>query len=152
MAGYRSPGHHDDGGSLAEIFVGRSAIRWLRLYEQRRTSEHRRHRMYPLMRMTSSASALARPLSLALLLVTPSSTRARQHPGKVKGADDPSINLTRGKRPPTRLHGLLPREQDANVFRAIHFRPPGRQCLALAQRRVRAVAGSPERSAHDAKG
>jgi hypothetical protein len=29
---YRSPGHHVDGGSLAEIFVDRSAIRWLRLY------------------------------------------------------------------------------------------------------------------------
>ena len=29
---YRSPGHQCDGGSLAEIFVGRSATRWLRLY------------------------------------------------------------------------------------------------------------------------
>ena len=29
---YRSPGHHVDGGSLAEILVGRSATRWLRLY------------------------------------------------------------------------------------------------------------------------
>ena len=29
---HRSPGHHVDGGSLAEIFVVRSATRWLRLY------------------------------------------------------------------------------------------------------------------------
>ena len=29
---YRSPGHHVDGGSLAEIFVCRGATRWLRLY------------------------------------------------------------------------------------------------------------------------
>jgi hypothetical protein len=28
---YRSPGHHVDGGSLAEIFVGCSATKWLRL-------------------------------------------------------------------------------------------------------------------------
>ena len=28
---HRSPGHHSDRGSLAEIFVARSAIRWLRL-------------------------------------------------------------------------------------------------------------------------
>jgi hypothetical protein len=28
---HRSPGHHFDGGSLAEIFVARSATRWLRL-------------------------------------------------------------------------------------------------------------------------
>jgi hypothetical protein len=28
---HRSPGHHVDGGSLAEILVGRSATRWLRL-------------------------------------------------------------------------------------------------------------------------
>jgi hypothetical protein len=28
---HRSPGHHVDGGSLAVIFVARSAIRWLRL-------------------------------------------------------------------------------------------------------------------------
>ena len=28
---HRSPGHHVDGGSLADIFVARSAIRWLRL-------------------------------------------------------------------------------------------------------------------------
>ena len=28
---YRSPGHHVDGGSRAEILVGRSATRWLRL-------------------------------------------------------------------------------------------------------------------------
>jgi hypothetical protein len=28
---YRSPGHLVDGGSLAEIFVGRSATKWLRL-------------------------------------------------------------------------------------------------------------------------
>jgi hypothetical protein len=29
---HRSPGHHVDGGSRVEIFVGRSATRWLRLY------------------------------------------------------------------------------------------------------------------------
>src|SRR5262249_50733441 len=29
---HRSPGHQVDGGSFAEIFVGRSATRWLRLY------------------------------------------------------------------------------------------------------------------------
>jgi hypothetical protein len=29
---HRSPGHHVDGGSLADIFVGRKATRWLRLY------------------------------------------------------------------------------------------------------------------------
>jgi hypothetical protein len=29
---HRSPGHQADGGSLAEIFVDRSAMRWLRLY------------------------------------------------------------------------------------------------------------------------
>jgi hypothetical protein len=29
---YLSPGHQVDGGSPADIFVGRSAIRWLRLY------------------------------------------------------------------------------------------------------------------------
>ena len=29
---YRSPGHHVEAGSLAEIFVGRSAMRWPRLY------------------------------------------------------------------------------------------------------------------------
>jgi ABC transporter substrate binding protein len=29
---HRSPGHHVDGGSLVEIFVVRSATRWLRLY------------------------------------------------------------------------------------------------------------------------
>jgi hypothetical protein len=29
---HRSPGHHIDGGSLTEIFVGRKATRWLRLY------------------------------------------------------------------------------------------------------------------------
>ena len=28
---HRSPGHHVEGGSLAEIFVARSATRWLRL-------------------------------------------------------------------------------------------------------------------------
>jgi hypothetical protein len=28
---HRSPGHHVEGGSRAEIFVGRSATRWLRL-------------------------------------------------------------------------------------------------------------------------
>jgi hypothetical protein len=64
-------------------------------------------------------------------------------------------------RPPTRLHllllqtllrGLLPPEQDANVFRAIQVPPPGCRRLALAQGRVRAVAGSPEFPAHDAPG
>ena len=29
---HRSPGHHVDGGSLAEILVVRSATKWLRLY------------------------------------------------------------------------------------------------------------------------
>jgi hypothetical protein len=29
---HRSPGRHVEGGSFAEIFVGRSATRWLRLY------------------------------------------------------------------------------------------------------------------------
>ena len=29
---YLSPGHHVEGGSLAEILVARSATRWLRLY------------------------------------------------------------------------------------------------------------------------
>jgi hypothetical protein len=29
---YCSPGHHVEGGSLAEILFGRSATRWLRLY------------------------------------------------------------------------------------------------------------------------
>jgi hypothetical protein len=29
--GHLSPGHHVEGGSLAEIFVGRGATRWLRL-------------------------------------------------------------------------------------------------------------------------
>ena len=29
--GHRSPGHHVEGGSLAEILFGRSATRWLRL-------------------------------------------------------------------------------------------------------------------------
>jgi hypothetical protein len=28
---YRSPGHQTDGGSIAEIFAGRKATRWLRL-------------------------------------------------------------------------------------------------------------------------
>ena len=31
LGSHRSPGHHVEGGSLAEIFVGRSATRWLRL-------------------------------------------------------------------------------------------------------------------------
>jgi hypothetical protein len=31
LAIYLSPGHHVEGGSLAEIFVARSATRWLRL-------------------------------------------------------------------------------------------------------------------------
>jgi hypothetical protein len=30
----RSPGHHVDGGSSAEILDGRSATRWLRLYRR----------------------------------------------------------------------------------------------------------------------
>ena len=29
---HRSPGHHADAGSSAEIFVGRKTIKWLRLY------------------------------------------------------------------------------------------------------------------------
>ena len=29
---HRSPGHHVDGGSLAEILVVRSTIKWLRFY------------------------------------------------------------------------------------------------------------------------
>jgi hypothetical protein len=29
---HRSPSHHIEGGSLDEIFVARSATRWLRLY------------------------------------------------------------------------------------------------------------------------
>jgi hypothetical protein len=30
---HRSPGHQVDGGSKADILVGRSATKWLRLYE-----------------------------------------------------------------------------------------------------------------------
>ncbi len=41
---HRSPGHHVDGGSLAEILVSRSATRWLRL-RKARTSEQSLHRM-----------------------------------------------------------------------------------------------------------
>ena len=43
---YRSPGHHVDGGSLAEILVVRSATRWLRLYGQPRNAEQSLQRMY----------------------------------------------------------------------------------------------------------
>jgi len=34
IRGHRSPGHHVDSGSLADIFVGRSATKWLRLANQ----------------------------------------------------------------------------------------------------------------------
>jgi hypothetical protein len=39
------PGHQCDGGSLADIFVVRNAIRWLRLYGYRRTAEQSLQRM-----------------------------------------------------------------------------------------------------------
>jgi hypothetical protein len=42
---HRSPSHHVEGGSLADIFVVRSATRWLRLKGQLRTCEQSRHRM-----------------------------------------------------------------------------------------------------------
>jgi len=43
---HRSSRHHVDGGSLAEIFVARSATRWLRLYGRPWRREHSLQRMY----------------------------------------------------------------------------------------------------------
>lgn len=39
------PGHHADGGCSAEILVGRSATRWLRLYGRPYSRVQSRHRL-----------------------------------------------------------------------------------------------------------
>jgi hypothetical protein len=43
---YLSPGHHVEGGSLAEIFRCRRATKWLLLYAQPRTCEQSLQRIY----------------------------------------------------------------------------------------------------------
>ncbi len=58
-----SPGHHIDGGSLAEILVGRSATRWLRLNG----------------RLCSSQRTLSSPLRLGRLF--PAQLRASKDSG-----------------------------------------------------------------------